>query len=273
VAAVQGTDNPVVAGGGIELHTWELGRGVGVLCIHETATTAAVWRPLAEALGERARTIAYDRRGWGRSTAPEPYERTTIGEQSEDAAAVLTAAAAGPAVLCGAGVGAVVALDLLLRRPELSLGAVLVEPPLLAFVTDATAQLSEDAAELRRTAATGGPRAALELYLSGGLPALGGGAGRLPEAVSAPSRERPLTLFAELPAVSAWPLPLAELALAQRPSLVAVCASTPPLVRAAAASLAGRLAGGELREVAGDGPPHLADPPAVAELVLEIAAG
>src|SRR4051794_41928666 len=89
----------------VELHRWETGRGRPLLCIHETGTSSEAWRSLAGALGNRARTIAYDRRGWGRSAAPEPYTRTTVHEQAEDATRVLADAQAVPAVLRGAGPG------------------------------------------------------------------------------------------------------------------------------------------------------------------------
>ena len=83
---------------------------------------------------------------------PTGYRRTTVEEQSEDAAALIESAAEAPAVVCGAGLGAVIALDLLLRRPELVSGAVLIEPPLLALVPAATEALSEDR---RRTGGRG----------------------------------------------------------------------------------------------------------------------
>src|SRR5688500_3816774 len=97
---------------GVELSWSESGSGASVLLIHETATGAGVWDRVAEAIAESGRAIAYDRRGWGGSTAPDDYRRTTVEEQSEDAAVLLEKLDAAPAVLCGAGLGAVIALDL-----------------------------------------------------------------------------------------------------------------------------------------------------------------
>ncbi|MGH2923644.1 MAG: alpha/beta fold hydrolase [Solirubrobacterales bacterium] len=119
---------PSLRARGVELSWSERGEGKPVLLVHETATGASAWEPLARELGRAARAISYDRRGWGESTAPEGYRRTTIEEQSEDAA-VLIEAAAAPATVAGAGIGAVIALDLLLRRPELVSSTVLIEPP------------------------------------------------------------------------------------------------------------------------------------------------
>jgi pimeloyl-ACP methyl ester carboxylesterase len=255
---------------GVELSHRVRGEGVPLLCVHETATGGAAWEPLAEALGDRMRLVVYDRRGWGGSTSPQDYRRTTIEEQSEDAAALIDRLGGEPAVLCGAGLGAVVALDLLLRRPALALGAVIIEPPLLAFLPTATEALAEDRLALERALAEKGVEGAVELYLSGELTALGSGAERLPPELSAPARGRPATLFAELGAVAAWTM-LARLASCERRSFAVVCSSTPPLVSQAAGALSERLAGCELRALgAGAAPPQISDPGAVAELSLEL---
>ena len=80
---------PTLEARGVELAWSERGEGAPVLLIHETAATGAVWEPVAAALSGRARAIVYDRRGWGASSAPDDYRRTTVEEQSEDAAALL----------------------------------------------------------------------------------------------------------------------------------------------------------------------------------------
>lgn len=224
----------------MELHHWQEGEGSAVVCVHETAASGDIWRPLSAALGDRARTIAYDRRGWGRSAAPEPYLRTTIPEQSEDTAQLIGSLGAAPALVCGAGIGAVVALDVAIRRPDVTAAAVLIEPPLLAFVPEATEAISADGERLRVAFSEGGADAALDLYLSGTLLALGPGAERIPDAVSQAARTRPLTLFAELGSVAAWELPLRRIPTAN-PIEVVVARSTTPLVRSASEALTGRL--------------------------------
>lgn len=262
---------PTLSARGVELSWIERGTGAPVLLIHETATGRAVWEPLAGAIAERGRAIAYDRRGWGRSSAPEGYRRTTIEEQSEDAAALIEAAGAAPTTACGAGIGAVIALDLLLRRPELIAGAVLIEPPLLSLLPEATEALSADRTAIAEAVPDRGLAAAVELYLSGSLTALAPGVERLPAELTAPARERPLSLFAEIAAPSAWGMPLPRLARAERPSLLVTSAVTPPLIAAASAALEARLAGAERAEVEASAPPHLGAPAAVAELSLGLA--
>ena len=260
----------MAAGSVANLHIQERGAGPAVVCIHETATTGAVWDRLAAALEPRARVIAYDRPGWGRSPAPEVYERTTVPEQAALAAAVIEDRDAAPAVACGAGLGAVAALELVLRRPELIMGAVLVEPPLLAFLPEATDALAESAALIREAVAEGGRELALERYLAGSVGALAAGAERLPAAAGDRGPHAPASLFAEIAAVPAWSFVPTELAAAGRPSVVVCGADTPPLVLDAARGLASALGRSELREV-GPGLPHHDEATAVAEIVIEVA--
>jgi pimeloyl-ACP methyl ester carboxylesterase len=263
---------PTLEARGVELSWSERGEGSPVLLIHETATGAAAWEPMASAISERARAISYDRRGWGASSAPPGYQRTTIEEQSEDAAALVESLGAGPALLCGAGMGGVIALDLSLRRPELVACSLLVEPDALALLPAATEALSQDRRALEIAVAEQGAEGAVTLYLSGGLAALGAGSGRLPEALTAESRRRPAGIFAELGAAARWSMPLARLADADRPSLIVTAPSTPPLLREAARALQARLGASEGREVeAVRTPPHIGAPEEVAALALELA--
>ncbi len=132
-------------GAGVALHYAECGQGPGLLVIHGMASGAECWRgALDELAAAGARAVAYDRRGYGASGAPEPYTATTVQEQSEDAAAVIAALGLAPAVLVGDGFGALIALELLVRRGELAAAAVLAEPPLHAYVPEATEVLAAE---------------------------------------------------------------------------------------------------------------------------------
>jgi pimeloyl-ACP methyl ester carboxylesterase len=257
---------------GIEIRCWSRGSGPAALLIHETAASAEIWRPLATALGEDVRVIAFDRRGWGGSGAPEVYVRTTIEEQAQDAAGVLERLGVDSALLCGAGVGAVIALDLLLGRPEMVRAAALIEPPLLAFVPDATEGLSADRQSIEEAFREGGPSAALDLYRRGGLPFLGPGAQRIPADASEAAGERPLSLFAELATVPAWSIRNADLVEVTKPSTIVVAASTPAPLRSAAEELATRLGQSELTRLGGDGLPHVSAAPELAALLRRLLA-
>ena len=151
---------PSVEGAGVALNVVERGAGTPVLLIHGLASDAEAMAPVAQALAAEARVIAYDRRGYGSSGAPEPYRGTTVEEQAQDAAALLGALDAGPAVVCGDGFGALVALDLVKRHGALVRAAVLSNPPLFMFVPEATERLGAQHAELEAAVREGGRRPA-----------------------------------------------------------------------------------------------------------------
>ena len=125
-------------------------------------------------------------------------------------------------------------------------GALLIEPPLLAFLPQATEGLSADRGAIEEAVRDGGLGAAADLYLSGGLPCLGPGADRIPAAIAEAAAARPLSLFAELAAVPGWTINTAALLAAEVPSRVVLGATSPPLLRAAADELVARLGGAQL---------------------------
>src|SRR5690242_4051368 len=128
---------PTVEGAGVELAYEDHGAPPPTtLVIHGMASGAAASASLRPAIP--GRVLAHDRRGYGGSGAPEPYAATTVQEQAEDAAALLAALGTGPVQMLGVGFGALIALDLLVRRPGLASAAVLADAPLLAFVPQAT---------------------------------------------------------------------------------------------------------------------------------------
>jgi pimeloyl-ACP methyl ester carboxylesterase len=259
----------ILAARGAEIAWNERGEGAPVLLIHETAASSDAWVAMSEAISDRARAISYDRRGWGGSTAPEGYRRTTVEEQSEDAAALIEALDPGPVVPIGAGAGAVIALDLLLRRPELLAATVLIEPPLLQLLPVATEALSDDRRRLEAATASG--ESVIDLYLSGGLPAFGPGVARLPNEVRSAARDHPASVVAELGLAAGWRVPLPRLAHVDLPSAIVTARSTPPILREASSALAGRLGGSSATELdERELPPHLGAPAEVAAIVAEL---
>jgi pimeloyl-ACP methyl ester carboxylesterase len=249
---------------GVDVACRDEGEGPAVILLHETASSGRIWDPLRSSLAEGARVISYDRRGWGETGSPEGYARTTVEEHAEDAAALLRGLGVAEAVVAGAGLGAVAALDLALRRPDLARAAVLVEPPLLALLPQATEGMSADREAVEAAVREGGPGAALDAYLAGGLPYLGAGAERIPADASASARLRPLSLFAELAAVPAWALHGRGLAAADSPALIVTGAATPPLLRSAARELTARLGNSRVVTLGGTGLPHVAAAPELA---------
>ncbi len=110
----------IATGAGVDLAYAEQGAGAPILLIHGLAGDCRALAPLAGEIAQAraggARVIAYSRRGYAGSGAPEPYLGTTVAEQTEDAAALLDALDATPALVAGDGFGALIALDLLLRH-------------------------------------------------------------------------------------------------------------------------------------------------------------
>src|SRR5687768_17879869 len=112
---------------GVRLYYEEHGSGATILCIHGGGSSAVMWADAIEELARLGRVIAYDRRGCARSERPEPYERTSVAEHADDAAALLDALTAAPAVVVGRSYGGTVATDLALRYPDRVRALVLLE--------------------------------------------------------------------------------------------------------------------------------------------------
>jgi pimeloyl-ACP methyl ester carboxylesterase len=221
----------MVQGAGVQLAYVPRGAGPTVLLVHGLASDAAAQEPVAAALADVARVIAYDRRGYGDSGAPEPYEGTTVEEQAEDAAALLQALDAVPAVVCGDGFGALVALDLVKRHAALVRAVVLSHPALFAFVPEATEALSEQRAALEEALRAGGPEAAVETWL----------AGRVDDAALARARTAHRAFFADYAGLATWPVSRRELRALTAPAVVLTGPSAPAHVVAAAEALASLL--------------------------------
>jgi len=236
---------PYVEGAGVALHYLARGEGPVVVLVHGMASDARAWEPaLAQLADAGLRAIALDRRGYGDSGAPEPYAATTVQEQAEDVAALLSGLGAVPALLVGEGFGALVVLELLVRRPDLVRGAVLADPPLHAFVPAATAALAEERTLLEEGLREGGRAAAVRAWLAAAGMAADGD--RTKRAVAATQG-----FFADYAGQSSWSPSRGELRAVAVPVAVATGPATAPHVVAAADAVA-RLVPGASRADDGD---------------------
>ena len=102
----------------------ERGDGPPILLIPPAGSTASTWGALVSDLAGIGWVIAYDRRGYTRSGGEVVR---SAAEHTYDAAAVLEALNATPAVVVGTSAGATIALDLAVRRPDLVRGVVVHE--------------------------------------------------------------------------------------------------------------------------------------------------
>jgi pimeloyl-ACP methyl ester carboxylesterase len=118
--------HPQTSSPGPGLHYEERGEGVPILLIHPAGATASTWGRFVDELARSARVISYDRRGYVRSGG-EPVR--SIATHTADAAALLDALQTPPVVAVGTSIGATIAIDLALRRPDLVRAVVAHESP------------------------------------------------------------------------------------------------------------------------------------------------
>jgi esterase len=108
---------PEIEVNGVSIYYEERGAGQAIVGLHGAGSSAVFWEDAAEELARHGRAIVYDRRGHSRSERPEPYT-TNLQEQADDAAALIDALGAAPAILIGRSYGGAIATDLALRYPD-----------------------------------------------------------------------------------------------------------------------------------------------------------
>jgi pimeloyl-ACP methyl ester carboxylesterase len=136
------------------------------------------------ALAAAHRVVAYDRRGWGASSAPATPD---YARHAEDAASLVRAVVGGPATVVGWSGGGNVALRLAVRHPDLVGALVLVEPPFHA-VRHATGAFVGTFARIKAAQLRGQRRAAAEEFYRFVMRRRDGGDGWA--AVPEPDRDR-----------------------------------------------------------------------------------
>jgi pimeloyl-ACP methyl ester carboxylesterase len=106
--------------------TWYegLGEGEPLVLLHPGGADARAWGPTINPLASRFRVFTPERRGHGRT--PDVEGQFTFGVMAADTVAFLERVVGGPADLVGYSAGAVVALEVALRRPDLVRRLVLI---------------------------------------------------------------------------------------------------------------------------------------------------
>ncbi len=223
--------SPFADGAGVRLHYVSSGDQAPLCLIHGIGGHSLTGDQQA-ALAARTRLISFERRGYGQSEAPDPYLATTVAEQSADVAALLGELDAAPALLVGFGFGALIALDLCLRRSELVSGAVLSDPPLYAFDQQGSRELADQRQAIEQALLAGDRSAALTALVGPS----GGGA-----------QTGDAGCFADYAGLASLPLTRRQLRECDTPIRIVVTATASPVLARVAAELDGLLADSALQ--------------------------
>lgn len=156
-----------IAVNGVSLHFEVRGSGPPVLFVSGATGDAGHWAGAAEALSDEFTVLTYDRRSNSRSSGPPEGTEAPLGEQADDAAALLAELDLAPAVAYGSSSGAIYVTDLLLRHADVLTGAVMHEPPLIPVTSNPPAVGSTLGTLIADGMARGGPPAAMAAFLQG----------------------------------------------------------------------------------------------------------
>jgi pimeloyl-ACP methyl ester carboxylesterase len=115
---------------GIRLHVAEQGEGPLVILCHGFPECWYSWRHQLGALAKAGfRAVAPDLRGYGRSDRPEEVEKYTILHDIGDIVGLVDALGAKQAVVAGHDIGAAIAWQAALLRPDRFRGVIAMSPP------------------------------------------------------------------------------------------------------------------------------------------------
>src|SRR5579862_7239267 len=128
--AMPGVLHRMVETNGIRLHVAEQGKGPLVILCHGFPECWYSWRHQLPALAKAGfRAVALDLRGYGRSDRPEELEKYTILHDIGDIVGLLDALGAKQAVIAGHDIGAAVAWQAALLRPDRFTRVIALSPP------------------------------------------------------------------------------------------------------------------------------------------------
>jgi pimeloyl-ACP methyl ester carboxylesterase len=150
---------------GIRIYYERRGSGPTVLFVSGASGDAGHWTTVADILADAYTVITYDRRGNSRSPRPPGWASTTIGEQADDAAALLRGLDLVPAIVFGTSAAAGILADLCLRHPHVLHGAIFHEPVFPSGVSNIGTVRAARKTRVEEGMARGGPRTAMELTL------------------------------------------------------------------------------------------------------------
>lgn len=119
----------------VTLHYVDEGRGVPVIFVHGSLSDGGYWADQVGEFAKHYRTIAYSRRYNSPNTNPAMPGYSAVVD-SDDLAAFIHTLQLGEVVVIGHSYGALAALFLAARHPELVRALVLAEPPAVSLLVD-----------------------------------------------------------------------------------------------------------------------------------------
>jgi pimeloyl-ACP methyl ester carboxylesterase len=128
--AMSGVTHRMIETNGIRLHVTDQGEGPLVILCHGFPECWYSWRHQLPALAKAGfRAVAPDLRGYGRSDRPEQVEKYTILDDIGDVVGLVDALGAKQAVIVGHDIGAAIAWQTALLRPDRFRAAIALSPP------------------------------------------------------------------------------------------------------------------------------------------------
>ena len=149
---------------GVALHVQVQGEGRPLVLVPGAGGDGDQYDALAAHLSAYRTVVTYDRRANSRSPRPADYAGTTIEEQADDVAMLLTALGLGSATVFGNSLGAAIALCCALRSPALVDGLIVHEPALIAVLVDPDAAMGAVQPVIGAGMAAGGMRGGAEAF-------------------------------------------------------------------------------------------------------------
>lgn len=150
---------------GAVLYYEKQGNGPALLFIAGSTGDAGNFTRAADLLADEFTVVTYDRRGNSRSPRPPGWRTTSVAEQADDAAALIHALDLAPAAIFGASAGGPIALDLMIRYPQLVRAGVLQEPSIFSVLPDPMVALAPRRALIEEALPLKGPQGAVEALI------------------------------------------------------------------------------------------------------------
>lgn len=249
---------PEIEANGVRLHYELTGHGPPMVFVHGMCGRGAVWAGQVERLSGDFTCVTYDRRGHGSSSDGEAVHSVPL--HGDDFAALVRGLGLGPVLCVASSGGARVGLDVVLRHPELLVGAALSEPPVFSLDPErGTAFLRTVVPQVKPRLEAGDPRGAVDAFFEIVCPGLWR---LLDEPAKEPYRRSGAMLAADLgqpPLV----VTTADLAAVQVPVLAILGRDSHPFLQATPRVLAASVPSAQLIEISHCGHVTYAEQPDV----------